>query len=287
MRGGILVVDKPDGWTSHDVVAKLRRALGERRVGHGGTLDPMATGVLPVFVGRATRAAEFAAGGDKEYIATLRLGVITDTQDTTGTVLETRPVSVTDAALAGCLARFLGDIRQIPPMYSAIKQDGKRLYELARAGKEVERAPRPVTIHGLEVLSRAGDEVSLRVACSKGTYVRTLCHDIGQALGCGGAMAALRRTRAAGFTQEQAVALEQILAHPDPRALLLPVDALFSVHSALTVSRAAETRIRNGGAVDDCGAPGIVRVYSETGEFLMLGERRGGALHTIKSFFEV
>ena len=200
-----------------DVCAKIRGILHERRVGHGGTLDPMATGVLPVFVGRATRAVEFATEGKKEYIAALKLGVITNTQDTTGQVLETRPVQVDRSALEGALASFRGDISQIPPMYSAIKRDGKKLYELARAGKEVERPPRPVTIYALEVLDQAPagfpqeeNTWYLKVRCSKGTYIRTLCHDIGQALGCGGSLSALRRTEAAGFTLDRAVTLEAL-----------------------------------------------------------------------------
>ena len=183
-----------------DVCAKLRRVLGERRIGHAGTLDPMATGVLPVFVGRATRAVEFASEGEKEYLAGLRLGQVTDTQDTTGTVLETHPVDVTPEALEAALEPFRGDIQQIPPMYSAIKIQGKKLYELARKGREVERPPRNITIHALTVEEQiSGADFLIRVRCSKGTYVRTLCHDIGRALGCGGTMFSLRRTMAAGF----------------------------------------------------------------------------------------
>ena len=228
MANGIIVIDKPQEWTSMDVCAKIRGVLHERRVGHAGTLDPMATGVLPVFVGRATRAVEFASESEKEYIAGLKLGVVTNTQDTTGQVVEERPVEADRAALEGALAAFRGELTQIPPMYSALKRDGKKLYELARAGKEVERAPRPVTIHALEVLDQTGpDRYTLRVRCSKGTYVRTLCHDIGAALGCGGCMSALRRTEAAGFSLAEAVPLEALLDAPDPAALLRPVDAYF------------------------------------------------------------
>ena len=186
MANGILIIDKPRGWTSMDVCAKLRGMFREKRVGHAGTLDPMATGVLPVFIGRATRAVEFAAGSDKEYIAGLKLGIITNTQDATGEILEERAVEVTRNQLLAALERFTGDIEQVPPMYSAVKINGKKLYELARKGKEVERRPRPVTIHTLELLEGAppaGADFALRVVCSKGTYVRTLCHDIGQALG--------------------------------------------------------------------------------------------------------
>ena len=197
MASGIVIIDKSPGWTSMDVCAKIRGILKEKRVGHGGTLDPMATGVLPVFVGQATRAVEFAENGEKEYIAGLRLGLVTNTQDTSGETLETHPVTVDRAALEAVLPRFTGPITQIPPMYSAIKIGGKKLYELARAGQEVARPARDITIHALELLSCAPPDFTLRVHCSKGTYVRTLCHDIGAALGCGGCMSALRRTEAA------------------------------------------------------------------------------------------
>ena len=169
MANGIIIVDKPSGWTSQDVAAKLRGVFHERRVGHGGTLDPMATGVLPVFVGRATRAAEFMESAEKEYVAGLRLGLITNTQDTSGETLEERPVNVTREALEAALRRFTGPIEQIPPMYSAIKIGGKKLYELARRGQEIERKPRPVTIHELELLDGADSDWTIRVRCSKGT----------------------------------------------------------------------------------------------------------------------
>lgn len=230
MANGILVIDKSAGWTSQDVAAKLRGVFHERRVGHGGTLDPMATGVLPIFIGRATRAAEFLESAEKEYIAGLRLGTVTDTQDTSGTVLETHPVTVTREDVQAALAQFLGPIEQIPPMYSAIKIGGQKLYELARRGKEVERKPRSITIHELELLEGEGTEYVLRVRCSKGTYVRTLCHDLGRALGCGGCMSSLRRTRAGSFALSQAVTMQQVLdfaAEHDPQELLMPVDAVF------------------------------------------------------------
>ena len=234
MANGILIIDKPGDWTSHDVVAKLRGLLHERRIGHAGTLDPMATGVLPVFVGRATRAVEFAAEREKEYLATLRLGTVTDTQDITGTILSTQPITATREAVEEALAGFRGDIQQVPPMYSAIKREGKKLYELARRGQEVERTPRPITIHELELLDQPSPtDFTLRVLCSKGTYVRTLCHDIGQALGCGGTLAALRRTRSAGFSLNEAVTLEQVAQAEDPTALLLPVDSYFAGHPIL------------------------------------------------------
>lgn len=293
---GILVIDKAPGWTSHDVVARTRRLLHERRVGHAGTLDPMATGVLPVFAGRATRAVEFAADSEKEYIGGLKLGVITDTQDTTGTILEQKPVHIDRAGLDEILPRFRGEILQIPPMYSALKRDGKKLYELARAGQEVEREPRPVTIHALEVLDGPESEIFpeadfvLKIRCSKGTYIRTLCHDIGAALGCGGAMCALRRTYAAGFSLREAVTLEALEAAADrgeAGALLRPVDDYFGRYPALAVDAKSAARIKNGASFSWDAPEGFYRVYGPAGEFLMLGQIKSGRLTTVKSFFEV
>lgn len=290
MPNGIIIIDKPAGWTSMDVCAKLRGIFREKRVGHAGTLDPMATGVLPVFVGRATRAVEFADGSDKEYVAGLKLGVITNTQDTSGEVLERRPVAVTGKALEEVLARFQGDILQVPPMYSAIKINGKKLYELARKGREVERPARLVTIRSLTREEKLGEEeYIIRVRCSKGTYVRTLCHDIGQALGCGGCMSSLRRTMAAGFTLEDAVTLEQVRQADDPARLLLPVDAYFSDKPVLTLDDATqEKKLRNGMTlVMPRVEPGEYRVYGQTGEFLALCRAQAGKLITVKSFFAV
>ncbi len=291
MANGILIVDKPDGWTSQDVAAKLRGVFHERRIGHGGTLDPMATGVLPIFVGRATRAAEFMESAEKEYIAGLRLGLVTNTQDTSGEALESRPVDVTREQLEAVLKQFTGRIQQIPPMYSAVKIGGKKLYELARKGQEIERKPREITIHALELLDGAGSDWTLRVHCSKGTYVRTLCHDIGAALGCGGCMSSLRRTMAGRFTLDGALTMQQILdfaAQGAPQELLLPVDAVFSQYPALIVTLAQTTRVRNGAEVRDREFPdGMCRVYSETGEFLMLGKVSAHTLCTVKNFFEV
>ena len=207
---GILLIDKQPDWTSNDVVAKLKGILHQRRIGHSGTLDPMATGLLVVFVGRATRAVEFAEGHDKRYIAGLRLGITTDTQDITGAVLEKKAVSVTGEELEQALAGFRGEIQQIPPMYSAIKHDGRRLYDIARKGGEVARKPRSITVHDLRVIDRQEGDWLLDVRCSKGTYVRTLCHDLGQALGCGGCMSSLRRVEAGQFSVDQAVTLSQV-----------------------------------------------------------------------------
>ena len=289
MPSGILIINKPAGWTSMDVCAKLRGIFHEKRVGHGGTLDPMATGVLPVFIGRATRAVEFAEKSDKEYVAGLKLGVVTNTQDASGDILEERPVRVSQEQLEASLEGFRGDILQVPPMYSAIKINGKKLYELARKGREVERPARPVTIKALELLDEQGDSLyTIRVRCSKGTYIRTLCHDIGQSLDCGGCMASLRRTMAAGFTLADAVTLEQVQQTEDPAALLMPVDSLFQDRKKLVVAPPAEKKIRNGmTAVLPELAPGEYRVYSQDGIFLALCRAQGGKLSTIKSFFEV
>jgi len=284
---GVLIIDKPQGWTSMDVCAKLRGIYHEKRVGHAGTLDPMATGVLPVFLGRATRAVEFAAEGAKEYHAVLRLGTVTDTQDVTGTVLEQRPVSVTAEQVEAALTAFRGEIEQIPPMYSAIKVGGKKLYDLARKGREVERKPRPVTIYALELGERLSEtDFRLRVECSKGTYIRTLCHDIGQALGCGGTMAELRRTCAAGYTLAQAVTLEQVQQAAEPAALLAPVDSCFAHLPALKLTEAQAKCVRNGAAFTFHEA-GQWRVYDPAGEFLAVCRTVDGKLTTVKSFFSV
>ena len=291
MANGILVIDKSAGWTSQDVAAKLRGVFHERRVGHGGTLDPMATGVLPIFIGRATRAAEFLESAEKEYVAGLRLGVVTDTQDTSGNILETHPAAVTREEVQAALRQFLGPIEQIPPMYSAIKINGQKLYELARRGQEIERKPRSITIHELELLEGADADYLLRVRCSKGTYVRTLCHDLGRALGCGGCMSSLRRTRAGSFTLSQAVTMQQVLnfaAEQAPQALLMPVDAVFSMHPPLIVTMGQAAKLKNGAQIKDWQfRPGTYRVYAEDGEFLLLGRVENGGLTTIKSFFEV
>ena len=269
-----------------DVCAKLRGILKERRIGHGGTLDPMATGVLPVFVGNATRAVEFAEKGDKEYIAGLRLGRITNTQDTTGEILEEREVRAGRRELEEVLPRFTGAIEQVPPMYSAIKVQGKKLYELARKGQEVERRPRPVTIYALELLEQEGaGEYRIRVRCSKGTYIRTLCHDIGQALGCGGCMSSLRRTMAAGFGLEQAVTLEEVRERG--AAVLRPVDSLFEALPAYRLETARQEHFcRNGNPVPARGLePGEYRVYGMDGMFLCLSRWENGKLVAVKNFF--
>ena len=287
---GVLIVNKPAGWTSHDVVAKLRRALGQRRIGHGGTLDPMATGVLPVFVGRATRAVEFLEGADKAYIAELCPGIQTDTQDTTGTVLASTQPDFTLEALQAVLRSFLGEQEQLPPLYSAVKVNGRKLYEYARTGQAVERRARKICIREIELLHADLARPRIRVVCSKGTYIRTLCSDIGEKLGCGAAMSALVRTRAGAYTLDMAHTLTEILeAAEQSRAegLLLPVDSIFAALPRTEVSGEKERRCRNGNAIDMDLADGRYRVYGASGAFLLLGEVRGGVLYTVKSFFEV
>ena len=287
---GILLIDKQPDWTSNDVVAKLKGILHQRRIGHSGTLDPMATGLLVVFVGRATRAVAFAEGHDKRYLAGLRLGITTDTQDITGAVLEEKNVSVSMEELDQALALFRGEIQQVPPMYSAIKHQGRRLYDIARKGGEVERKPRTITIHDLRLIGQQNGDWLLDVSCSKGTYVRTLCHDLGQTLGCGGCMSSLRRVQAGQFTVDQAVTLEQVQHMADEgraEELLLPVDSLFDQYPACVVDAAQEKKIRCGNQVESGLAVGMYRVYSQSGDFLMLGRAEDGKMKTVKSFFEV
>ena len=284
---GIVIVDKPQGWTSQDVTARLRRGYATRRIGHGGTLDPMATGVLPVFVGRATRGVEFFEHAEKTYDTVLLLGRTTDTQDVTGATLAEKAVHLSPADIEKVLPRFRGDILQVPPMYSALKVNGKKLYELARKGQEVERQPRPITVFELTNLGFDGTRLSLRVRCSKGTYIRTLCQDIGDALGCGGCMEALRRVRAGEYGIEDAVPLEQLLESETPERYLRGLDTMFAHCPAVTLTPNQEKRCRNGNPFSSSLPQGTYRAYSQSGEFLMLAKVEDGTMTTIKSFFEV
>ena len=286
MADGILIIDKPAGWTSMDVCAKLRGIFHEKKVGHAGTLDPMATGVLPVFLGKATKALSFAEHGEKTYEAVLQLGIVTDTQDSTGTVLERHEVHATKEAVEAVLPRFRGDILQLPPMYSAIKVNGQRLYDIARKGGTAERKERAVTIRELTIREQLSDDrYALRVTCSKGTYIRTLCHDIGAALTCGGCMAALRRTAAAGFSIDEAVTLEAVQEKKE--ALLLSLDTYFRDYPAFTLPDAeTERRVRCGNAVHIEGLKnGVYRVYGADGSFLCLSGMADSTLRSIKNFF--
>ena len=287
---GILLIDKPEGWTSNDVVQKLRGMLRERRIGHSGTLDPMATGLLVVFVGRATRAVEFAEQHDKRYIAGLRLGQTTDTQDITGNTLESSDKLPAEEELVAALENFKGEISQIPPMYSAIKVNGQRLYEIARKGGEVERKARNIKILSLDMLGKQEGDYLLDVRCSKGTYIRTLCHDLGNSLGCGGCMSSLRRVEAGRFSLENAVTLEQVqdyVNRGEAEKLLMPVDKLFDYCPECKVNEAQEKKLRCGNYIDFKMADGEYRVYSQSGEFLLLGRVKNNVLSTVKNFFEV
>ena len=284
---GIVIVDKPQGWTSQDVVSKLRGVLQTRRIGHGGTLDPMATGVLPVFVGRGTRGVEFFEHAEKTYETVLQLGIATDTEDITGMVLEEKAVSVTEAEFLEILNQFRGKIQQVPPMYSALKVNGQKLCDLARKGREVERQPREIEIFLLDCLEFTGTTARLRVRCSKGTYIRTLCKDIGQALGCGGCMAELRRVQAGEYTIEEAVPLAELIETADPESYLRPVDSMFRNYPAVTLSAKQELRCRNGNSFSIAMEAGTYRAYGQNGEFLMLAKVEDGVMSTIKSFWEV
>lgn len=282
MPSGLILIDKAPDWTSHDVVAKCRGLLHEKRIGHTGTLDPMATGLLVLLIGRATRAAVYCPG-EKTYKARLRFGLETDTQDSSGNIVRNYDNIPDAAALQNILPLFTGAITQIPPMVSAVKVGGKRLYALAREGKEVERAPRPVTIHGLCYLGQEKEEHILRVTCSAGTYIRTLIHDIGKALETGAVMTGLRRENAGSFSVEDAVSVEDACWER-----LIPTDRLFKAFPAVTVLEKDLTHALNGAPFSvPSGLPeGKCRVYDKTGRFLLLGEHSGSVVRTIKSFWE-
>ena len=278
MINGILNVYKEAGFTSHDVVAKLRGICRQKKIGHTGTLDPEAVGVLPVCLGSGTKLCDMLTDKSKEYEAVLLLGQVTDTQDVTGTVLEEHEVTADEEQAVEAIRSFVGAYEQIPPMYSALKVNGKRLYELARAGKEVERKGRPVEIHSIEILSVSLPEITFRVACSKGTYIRTLCHDIGQKLGCGGTMKSLKRTREGIFTIDGALKLsqlEELAAQGRLEEKVIPVEAMFTELPALTVKDAFARLIENGNAFypgqaeESVRTPdgGQVRVYDRKGRF--------------------
>ena len=295
--GGVLLVDKPAGLTSHDVVARVRKLFGTRRVGHTGTLDPMATGVLVLLIGRAAKAAEYLAAHDKCYEAILRLGITTDTEDTTGEILTTSQTIPDAGAVKQAAMRYLGDYMQTPPMYSALKVNGQKLLDLARRGVTVAREARAVRIHRLSVsATEKKDEYGLLVHCSSGTYIRTLCADIGRDLGCGGTMAALRRTKAGSFAIEHCHTLNELaeLSPEERPACLLPIEALFEELPAVCLSPFFEKLCRGGCEIYQKKIKSAheigkrVRICSETGEFFALGEVReyedGSAIKAIKFF---
>ncbi len=277
---GILNIDKPSGMTSHDVVARVRRKLGTRKVGHAGTLDPLATGVLVVCVGLATRLSAYAMASRKGYRATVELGKITTTYDAEGAVeQEIDPGHVTTDAVEAVLPQFTGAIQQLPPMYSAVKRDGKKLYDLARAGETVEREPRPVTIYDLTIIAWDLPRFVLDVTCSSGTYIRSLAYDIGQAVGVGAYLADLRRTWSGGFTLDNAVTLEDFMAADDPAAYLLPPDAALSALPALHLSATDVDHISHGRVPQATRPPAeeesIARAYRPDGLFFALLRAEG------------
>ena len=290
---GILIVDKPTGWTSFDVIAKLRGILGTRKLGHSGTLDPMATGVLPVFCGGASKAVDLQLDHTKSYRAALKLGARTDTGDVTGTVLETAPVTAGEAELLAVLPQFVGPQMQTPPMYSAVKINGQPLYKMARQGIEVERKARPIEIFSIEYGgSPAKDEYVLTVRCSKGTYIRTLLEDIAAAMGQKGTMSALRRVSSGVYGEADAHTLEEIQAAKNAgmeqlEALMLPVESVFTSLPLLTVAPKVEQHLYNGCPTSRYpAADGRYRVRNEAGAFLGLANVTGGVLKVEKLFVE-
>ena len=293
MMQGILIVDKPTDWTSFDVIAKLRGILGTRKLGHSGTLDPMATGVLPVFCGGASKAVDLQLDHTKAYRAVLKLGARTDTGDVTGTVLETAPVTAGEKELLEVLPQFVGAQMQTPPMYSAVKINGQPLYKMARQGIEVERKARPIEIFSLEYGgSPAENEYELTVRCSKGTYIRVLLEDIAAAMGQKGTMSALRRVAAGVYTEADAHTLEEIQAakNEGPAALevlMLPVESVFGSLPLLTVAPKVEQHLYNGCPTSRYpAADGRYRVRNEAGQFLGLANIVGGVLKVEKLFVE-
>ena len=300
---GVIVVNKPQEFTSFDVVAVMRRLCGQRKIGHTGTLDPMAEGVLPLLLGTATRAQDILPDSDKEYIAGFSLGMTTDTLDIWGEERSRSSRRVTRDELLALIPEFTGGISQLPPMYSAVKKNGVRLYDLARQGAVVEREPRNVTITELELLSYDEESRSgrLRVLCSKGTYIRSLIDDIGARLGAGGVMTSLVRTKACGFTLEDARTLGEIRSlseegekSENTRALLRSVESLFTAYDRLSVSDKQAVRFRNGNPLDlaktelRSGAREgqILRVCSRSGEFIALGRVEGGSVQVFKMFWQ-
>ena len=292
---GIILIDKPKDITSFGAVARVRRICGEKKCGHTGTLDPMATGLLTVMLGGATRFSELLPSHDKAYRAEFRLGTVTDTLDITGKVLETRPVSANAAQVAAALAEFVGEIEQLPPMYSAVSVNGKRLYDLARQGVEVEREPRRVTVYSAEILeaNESAGEYAVSVECSSGTYVRTLISDLGEKLGCGAVLTELRRTAANGFKIDSAVTLEalsQAAESGELDRLIIPVDRALEEYPIITVSAAQARRFGNGGelSLERLKYPrtlGLFRIYDRDGAFMGLGEIGDGDSLKVKRVF--
>ncbi|MDY3928292.1 MAG: tRNA pseudouridine(55) synthase TruB [Clostridia bacterium] len=288
---GVIIIDKPRGKTSHDMVSCIRRLYNTRKVGHTGTLDPEATGVLPICIGNATKACELLTNARKEYTAQLVLGMTTDTLDAEGEVLTEQPVNVTEEQIKKVISEFIGEIYQIPPMYSAIKQNGKKLYELARQGISVEREKRKITIFNIDILDidTENETVTIHVVCSKGTYIRTLCEDIGMKLGCGAYMNTLRRTASGQFSIDDAYTIEQLESISDTETLekiLIPTDSLFFMYEKITVNERQKNFILNGVRVRYRGLceNRIYRVYDEQDNFLCISQCVEERLTIIKFF---
>ena len=284
---GILLIDKEQDWTSSDVVAKLRGILGERRVGHAGTLDPLATGLLVIMIGRATKASDYLMKHDKRYIAHLRLGIETDTQDITGNIVGRFQSNVSMKDVQRAADNFVGIIQQTPPMFSAIKRHGQKLYEIARRGGTVEREARTITVSSLSVTGMENEDYILDICCSSGTYVRTLCHDIGTLLGCGGCMAELRRVASGDFKVEQAYTIGE-LSEADTETIgkcILPLERAFLRYEAIAADSEDLKKLYCGSAVPTNAADGKYRIYSSDGNFLMIGQAQNGLLKKEKGFF--
>ncbi len=290
---GFIFLDKPEGITSFTAVNKTRRILGVKKAGHTGTLDPMATGVLPIMLGGATRFSQYLPVHDKSYRAKILLGTVTDTLDTTGEVLETREVNVTEEELRAAVMSFVGDIKQLPPMYSAVSKNGVRLYKLARQGIEIEREARDVTIYSIEIVSGLNNnEFEIDVSCSAGTYIRSLAADIGEKLGCGATISALRRTKANGISIERTVTFEELekaVESGTAENLIEPCDEMLSSYPSVQVSDKQAFLFSNGGALDlnrvkDKETVGLCLVYSASGKLMGLGkiDREAGELKVEK-----
>lgn len=284
---GVVVIDKPKGVTSHDVVGMLRKRFNTRRVGHTGTLDPIATGVLPVCIGSATKASDMLSAADKRYSAVMELGKRSDTLDAEGDILEKNPVNVTENEIRAVISEFVGEQEQLPPMYSAIKQNGKKLYELAREGIETVREKRHIRIYSINPIRIDIPYVTIDVHCSKGTYIRSLCDDIGARLGCGAVMTELRRTETAGFSIEEAYTIEKLDSLPDMAAAVKPTDMLFSELPEIRLNEKQERSIVNGVRMTWRGGREgqRYRLYGADGSFLCVSEIREGRLVLIKSFW--
>ena len=294
-RSGVINIYKEAGYTSHDVVAKLRGILKQKKIGHTGTLDPQAQGVLPVCLGKGTKLCDLLADHDKEYEAVLRLGITTDTQDMEGNVLQESSVQVSEEEVRTCILSFQGEQMQVPPMYSALKVNGKKLYELAREGKVVERKARPVTFHKIEVLWMELPKVKIRVQCSKGTYIRTLCNDIGEKLGCGGCMEELLRTKVERFALEDAVKLDEVqkaMEEGTVDSLILPVDRIFDQYPTAKTITQGDLLVHNGNRLfsellqeEPEAESGYVRVYDSEDTFIGLFEKKTDQLVPVKVFY--